>query len=124
MTHYGNTLTLHLGRRRICGAPRGQMATAWDRLRAEFPALDGARIADWGTLHVQVERTLGTAAERSALVYAAAEHFGASFGNCPVQTDPMTWGEGAGHVTWTQFQFEGQNVCVETSICDCHQDPS
>lgn len=118
MAGYDNTLTLRIGDWNMFGPPQGSMAAAWDALRAEYPEVDGARIADGGNcLHVQVERTMGTVAERLAIVGRLAAALGA-----PGRSDPMTWDGGHGTVTWALLNYHGEQICVETSDCTCHPD--
>jgi hypothetical protein len=119
MSRYKNTITLDP----IFSPPKGAQARAWDAFRAEYPQVDGARITSSGSrtgpyMSVQIERTMGTAAERVAIVTRLADAFAAT-----VQVMPMTWaGHGKGSIAWVLVTYHGQQICVETSVCSCHPD--
>ena len=118
MNPYPNTITFGIGSRLISAPPEGATAKAWDALRAGYPELDGARVTVIGTdLHVQVERTMGAARDRIALVARIAASFGVAF-----QAYPSSWSAGTGTVTWAAFSYHGQQVCLETTDCSCHPD--
>lgn len=117
-TTYPNTVTLRIGSRTVMRPPHGSVAEAWEALRAECPEIDGARITESGRyLNVQVERTMGTARERLALVVSVAEQFGAPFQSCP-----SAWADGSGTTVWAAFAYRGIQVCLEAADCSCHPD--
>ena len=99
--------------------PTEEMLAAADSAIPRFELeLDGARVTVIGTdLHVQVERTMGAARDRIALVARIAASFGVAF-----QAYPSSWSAGTGTVTWAAFSYHGQQVCLETTDCSCHPD--
>lgn len=116
MSNYTNTLTVRLGKTAIFAPPAGSAAEAWEDFRAEWPEVDGARVTVSGQfLNVQVERTMGSAGARVALVGRIAEAL-----HSEPEVTPMTWGDGDGKVIWVLVTYQGQRICVETSICSCH----
>jgi hypothetical protein len=114
MSRYKNTITLDP----IFAPPKGAKARAWDAFRAKYPQVDGARITSSGSfLNVQIERTMGTAAERVALIDRLASQFSTA-----MEVSQMTWEDGSGTVTWVLVTYHGEQFCVETSVCSCHPD--
>jgi hypothetical protein len=120
MSRYKNTITVGRGKSAIFSPPSGAKADAWDALRTLRPELDGARIADGGScVHVQVERTMGTVAHRTAVIDSLAEAF-----RSPLETHETSWDAGTGTVWWTVISHAGEQFCVETTDCSCHPDGS
>lgn len=114
---YPNTVTIDL---LGLHPPVGKVAEVWAGLLATHPELDGARIcehdlaADLGLmLDVELERTMGTFAERSALVRAVGEVYLAEFLDRPSSYGPALR---------ARFRVEGVLVWISALSCQCHPD--
>jgi hypothetical protein len=117
MARYSNTLTITLGRGLVLARPpRGATAAAWDRLRAAYPQLDGARVHEdaGGMLQVEVERTMGAPQARRQVIERLAAAAGVEMASYADTGPPRT-------VThYLTATCAGVTVVVSTQICECH----